>query len=56
VEKSAHSPEYCLQRAIHCEDMAEQTGIPANREILLNLAAGWRAAIVGDCGPNQHLT
>jgi hypothetical protein len=42
-EKSLFSSEYCFGRAMQCEEMAEQTAIPASKAILLDLAKRWRA-------------
>jgi len=42
-EKSPHASEYCLARAVQCEELAEQTSFAANKAILLDIAKRWRA-------------
>ena len=42
-EKSPLSTEYCLARAVQCEDMVEQTAIAASKAIFLDNAKRWRA-------------
>ena len=42
-EKSPHTSEYCLARAVQCEELAEQTAFVGNKAILLNIAKRWRA-------------
>ena len=42
-EKSPHTSEYSLARAVQCEEMAEKSAFPANKAILLDIAKRWRA-------------
>jgi hypothetical protein len=39
---SPHNSEYCLYRAIECEQQAEQAVDAKNRAIYLDLASRWR--------------
>jgi hypothetical protein len=39
---SPHSSEYCLYRAIECEQNAEKAADAKNRAIYLDLASRWR--------------
>lgn len=41
--KSPHTSEYCLARAVQCEEMAEQTTLSPNKTILLDIAKHSRA-------------
>lgn len=40
--KSPHTPEYCLARAVQCEELAQQTKIPATKATFLDIAKRWR--------------
>jgi hypothetical protein len=42
-EKSPHTSEYFLARAVQCEELATQTAFAENNAILLGLAKRWRA-------------
>jgi hypothetical protein len=37
------TPEYCLERAVECARMAEQSAFQENKAIFLDLAERWRA-------------
>jgi hypothetical protein len=42
-ENSPNTAAYCMERAAECERLAEAAMTAENREILLRLAARWRA-------------
>jgi hypothetical protein len=42
-DQSPHTVEYCLARAVQCEELASNTKFAANKAILLDMAKRWRS-------------
>jgi hypothetical protein len=42
TQSSPHTAEYCLYRAVECDQSAEQCIDPQNKAIFLDLAKRWR--------------
>jgi hypothetical protein len=38
-----HTAEYCLARAVRCEELAAKTTFEANKAIFLDMAKRWRS-------------
>jgi hypothetical protein len=53
-EKLSLSFEYCLARAVQCEEMAEKTTIPATKAIFFDVAKRWRTLAAETEQPSFH--
>jgi hypothetical protein len=44
IDETLHTTEYCLARAVQCEEMAEKTEFAPSKAIFLDMAKRWRAS------------
>ena len=44
IDETLYTTEYCLARAVQCEEMAEKTEFAPSKAIFLDMAKRWRAS------------